>query len=243
MSPEQVNGHEIDARTDLWSLGVIFYQLLTGTAPFHADTSIGVMRAVVEDTPVPLQRLRPDLPALASQIVGRMLTKNPAERYASASAMLGEARQLKATLHPALRGNSQARRSFYGVIGVSAVCGLLLLVAVSAWFLQRNAKRRWAREDAVPQINTLLEENHSLAAFLLLEKALTYLPNDPQLRSIADENTTKVSVASTPATLCTGSRSSARECRGARSQGFTRLRPLQPRIGCSISGIQNPVCE
>ena len=199
MSPEQVHGREIDARTDLWSLGVIFYQLLTGVAPFQASTSIGVMRAVVEDTPPPLTRLRPDLPALASQIVTRALAKDPAERYANASAMLRDAKELKATLQPALLAGARPRKSLPRMIGVAALCVSLLLAAVSGWLLQRNARRRWAREEAVPQINRLLGENRSLAAFLLLEKALRYLPNDPQLASIAEGSTTKISVTSTPA--------------------------------------------
>ena len=77
MSPEQAQEHNLDARTDLWNLGVIYYELPTGLAPFRADSSIAVLRAITDEAPVPLRHLRPDVPPLCEQIVSHALEKNP----------------------------------------------------------------------------------------------------------------------------------------------------------------------
>ncbi len=63
MSPEQAQEQNLDARTDLWNLGVIYYEMLSGRAPFRADSSIAVLRAITDEAPVPLRQLRPDVPA------------------------------------------------------------------------------------------------------------------------------------------------------------------------------------
>jgi predicted Ser/Thr protein kinase len=84
MSPEQVVGEEVDGRSDLYSVGVLFYRLLTGALPFSADTALGMLQRQIRDTPTPLHVHRPTLPAWCDQIVQRALSKTPADRFQSA---------------------------------------------------------------------------------------------------------------------------------------------------------------
>jgi predicted Ser/Thr protein kinase len=84
MSPEQVVGEEVDGRSDLYSVGVLFYRLITGALPFTADTALGMLQRQIRDTPTPVHVHRPSLPAWCEQIVQRALTKTPADRFQSA---------------------------------------------------------------------------------------------------------------------------------------------------------------
>ena len=94
MSPEQVRSSKtVDARTDVWALGVIAYELLAGIQPFEAETVTGLCAKIVADEPVPLRSIRPEVPATFDAIVGKCLEKNPAARYQSVI-------QLAAALRP-----------------------------------------------------------------------------------------------------------------------------------------------
>jgi hypothetical protein len=84
MSPEQVLCQEVDGRSDLYSVGVMFYRLLTGKLPFEADTAIGMVQKQISDMPTPARLHRADLPAWAVSIVDRALAKSPADRYQTA---------------------------------------------------------------------------------------------------------------------------------------------------------------
>ena len=77
MSPEQAHGERVDARTDLWSLGVVYYEMLTGRRPFQGDGIIGVLRAITEKAPIPMRQIRFDAPPLADQIIVRALENDP----------------------------------------------------------------------------------------------------------------------------------------------------------------------
>ena len=84
MSPEQVSGREVDQRTDLFSLGVILYEMATGRRPFQGSSSAELASSILRDTPPPLGERRRDLPAGLAQVIGRCLEKNAADRFPSA---------------------------------------------------------------------------------------------------------------------------------------------------------------
>jgi serine/threonine protein kinase/predicted ATPase len=88
MSPEQVLGRPLDARSDLFSLGSLLYEMLTGRAPFRAETAALSLARVMEHKPPPLHKLQPGIPAAVSEIVTRLLEKEPADRFGSAAELL-----------------------------------------------------------------------------------------------------------------------------------------------------------
>ena len=84
MSPEQIQGHPIDSRSDLYSLGIVCYQMLAGEPPFRGQTAMSVAIQHVHGTPDPLGEIRPDVRPEFLAIIGRLMAKSPADRYQSA---------------------------------------------------------------------------------------------------------------------------------------------------------------
>jgi serine/threonine-protein kinase len=109
MSPEQVEGKTLDHRTDLFSLGVIFHEMLTGSRPFTGDSSAQIMSSILRDTPPRMSELRADVPEELSRLIHHCLEKRVGDRVQTAKDVYSELKQLQRQLESGVTRRSDAR--------------------------------------------------------------------------------------------------------------------------------------
>jgi eukaryotic-like serine/threonine-protein kinase len=117
MSPEQVRGEIVDARSDLYSVGLSLYEILTGRLPFRGDTRYSLMTAQLQDAPEPPIAMRPDLPKALNDIILMVLAKDPANRFQSATAFRNA---LKSAVPQAIAAAAGASTGGYSSNGIVA---------------------------------------------------------------------------------------------------------------------------
>ncbi len=193
MSPEQAAGGAVDARTDIWSLGVLLYELLSGTPPFNGAGTLGVLSAIAQESPRPLPSRRLAIPEKLERIVMRALEKDPARRYQTAAEMR---RDLVAVSSggAAVRGTRARRR----LVAAIAAAVAISLIALGVWMRVIQGRRTWARERAIPEASALASADRNLAAWGILEHARDVLPGDTTIATALHAATQTVTVLSTP---------------------------------------------
>jgi eukaryotic-like serine/threonine-protein kinase len=179
MSPEQAGGEAVDARSDLWSFGVVTYEMLAGRLPFQGANSLAIIQAVQTATPTPIRALRPDVASELEEVVRRTLVRRRDRRTITASEVRNLAAayyaQLSSGHEPAVARPRTSRRMQVG----AAVVALAVVASGIAWWAQRNAKVRWARHEALPEIIRLAEAEKFDDAYRLAQQAQPYISEDP----------------------------------------------------------------
>ena len=159
MSPEQAEGRALDARSDLFSLGVVLFELATGARPFTGDTSLSVLSAILRDAPKSVTELRADLPKEFGRIVKRCLQKDPDQRVQTAKDVRNELLLLKSELasgeiDSATAANTARSRRWLW----PAVAGACVVIA-SAAILWSSWRRNGGSESSGPELVRLTPDD------------------------------------------------------------------------------------
>jgi formylglycine-generating enzyme required for sulfatase activity len=177
MAPEQVQGIRADARSDVFSTGVVMYEMLTGRQPFAGESAWARIDATLHREPVAPGAVRADVPSSVDAVVRRCLAKSPDSRYASAKGLLEDLSRIRAQRSGDTRTKSRAAR----LIAATAVVLALLAVGALAWYRVREGRVRWARESGISEARRLAAAGEPLGAYRMLQRALAYAPKDPQV--------------------------------------------------------------
>ena len=136
MSPEQAEGKAVDARSDIFSLGIMIYEMATGKRPFEGDSSISVISSILKDTPPPVTEVNPRLPHHLGRIVRRCLTKDPARRYQTTLDLRNELEVLREEIDTgALEVPVKAERTTGVRPLTAALAGISILALVAVVYL------------------------------------------------------------------------------------------------------------
>jgi dienelactone hydrolase/predicted Ser/Thr protein kinase len=171
MAPEQAEGKRVDQRADIFSFGVVLYEMVAGVQPFRRDSVSGTLAAILRDEPPALDAAR--VPAALRRLIERALEKRPEARYASGS-------ELAAALAPDVGPVRSTPNMRWLLAGAAAA--VVVAAGVGGWRLYTQSRVDWARSQGLPEIVRLLADGKGLAAFDLAKEVGALIPDDPEFQ-------------------------------------------------------------
>lgn len=198
MSPEQARGQKAEPASDVFSLGCVLYEVLTGKRVFERDNPTDTLSAIIRDDPPSLMDTDPNLPARLDEIVKVALEKDADSRYPSGAELREELLDFQKSLSASdLQAAPMSLARPRVLIPAAVVIALLAFAAI--WPYTRGNKEQWAREEALPRISELNDAQDYQAAFALAKEAEQHIPTDPVLAEVWDKISNTYSFHTVPA--------------------------------------------
>jgi serine/threonine protein kinase/Tfp pilus assembly protein PilF len=189
MSPEQVKGKELDARTDLFSFGAVLYEMATGALPFRGETSGLIFKAILDGRPTSAVRLNPDLPTELERIINKALEKDRNIRYQHASDVKADLKRLKRDTESGKATQSDrptaswSRRSM--LICAVALVIAIAVIAVAAFYLGSSGRAPIKSVAVLPFANASGDPNAEYLSEGITEGVIDRLSGLPNLKVIS----------------------------------------------------------
>jgi len=227
MSPEQLSGKTIGPPSDLFSFGVMLYEMATGRRPFQGSSGPTLISSILTESPPPVVELSPSIPRSLGDLIERCLSKNPADRPADSAELRTNLEAHRSTVSSSAHAVAPVgRRRLWPRLAAAAV--VLATVSIAGfWYIDRVGKERRARNVTIPEIQRLLDEGDRDAALRLMGEAAEVIPGDPQLEQLEKGNTLPFLIESEPSGAEVFINSYADLGRPWRSLGIT---PTEPRL-------------
>ena len=201
MSPEQARGKATDHRSDIWSFGCMLYEMLTGTQAFPGQTTSDVLALVLMAEP-DLEALPTEVGPAMRDLIRKCLQKDPERRYQSAVELHQDLVDYRATLTAPVPKAMDLKALLLSLrkprVAIGSLIVFLALCVAIFWLINRSAKVRWARFEALPEIERLIEQDKYLAAFSLARQAEKYISRDSMLIELWPRMSRDFSIITTP---------------------------------------------
>jgi dienelactone hydrolase len=195
MSPEQAEGKALDERSDIFSTGIVIYEMLAGSRPFQGGSTLSLLSSILRDQPEPLDHKVEGVPPEVSKLVARCLQKEKENRCSAAELRSGLSSCLQAPT--AARSASAAKRAPRPGLRIAMALAAVVLVALGGWWFRQQSRVRWAREQ-LPRVSELAANGSFNAAFNLLQEVEAQDPSNPELHRLWGEVSRDIFLSSDP---------------------------------------------